>query len=40
MIEPGARLANRYRLDELVSETSGASLWKATDETLARPVGA
>jgi len=39
MIEPGARLANRYRLDELVSETSGASLWKATDETLARPVG-
>ncbi|MEY9214438.1 hypothetical protein ABH917_003884 [Thermobifida halotolerans] len=39
MIEPGARLANRYRLEELVSETSGASLWKATDETLARPVG-
>ncbi|NYE50666.1 hypothetical protein HDA32_005786 [Spinactinospora alkalitolerans] len=39
MIEPGARLAGRYRLDELVSETSGAALWKATDETLARLVG-
>ncbi|TDQ55525.1 protein kinase family protein [Actinorugispora endophytica] len=39
MIEPGARLAGRYRLDELVSETSGAALWKATDETLARQVG-
>ncbi|WP_258861902.1 protein kinase family protein, partial [Marinitenerispora sediminis] len=38
MIEPGARLAGRYRLDELVSETSGAALWKATDETLARLV--
>ncbi|CAM3882393.1 protein kinase family protein [Nocardiopsis gilva] len=38
MIEPGAWLAGRYRLDELVSETSGASFWKATDETLARPV--
>ncbi|WP_417498557.1 protein kinase family protein [Marinactinospora rubrisoli] len=38
MIEPGARLAGRYRLDELVSETSGATLWKATDETLARLV--
>lgn len=39
MIEPGARLAGRYRLDESVSETSGAALWKATDETLARVVG-
>ncbi|MBB6174441.1 hypothetical protein HNR23_004501 [Nocardiopsis mwathae] len=38
MIEPGAWLAGRYRLDELVSETGGASVWKATDETLARPV--
>ncbi|MFC4564385.1 protein kinase family protein [Nocardiopsis mangrovi] len=38
MIEPGARLAGRYRLDELVSETGGATLWKATDETLARLV--
>ncbi|GAA3733055.1 protein kinase family protein [Salinactinospora qingdaonensis] len=39
MIEPGARLAGRYRLEELVSETNGATLWKATDETLARSVG-
>lgn len=38
MIEPGARLAGRYRLDELVSQTEGASFWKATDETLARLV--
>lgn len=38
LIEPGAKLANRYRLDQAVSETGGATRWKATDETLARPV--
>ncbi|MDA0565300.1 protein kinase family protein [Streptomonospora sp. S1-112] len=38
MIEPGARLAGRYRLDSQVSQTNGAVLWKATDETLARLV--
>ncbi|MFE6449412.1 protein kinase family protein [Nocardiopsis dassonvillei] len=38
LIEPGAKLANRYRLDQVVSETGGATRWKATDETLARPV--
>uniref|UniRef100_UPI000A5AEA90 protein kinase family protein n=1 Tax=Allosalinactinospora lopnorensis TaxID=1352348 RepID=UPI000A5AEA90 len=38
MIEPGARLAGRYRLEEPVSDTGGATFWKATDETLARPV--
>ncbi|MBR8741392.1 protein kinase family protein [Nocardiopsis sp. MG754419] len=38
LIEPGAKLANRYRLDHVVSETGGATRWKATDETLARPV--
>lgn len=38
LIEPGAKLANRYRLDNVVSETGGATRWKATDETLARPV--
>src|SRR5690606_37929127 len=38
MIEPGARLAGRYRLDELVSESEGVAFWKATDETLARLV--
>ena len=38
LIEPGAKLANRYRLDNVVTETGGATRWKATDETLARPV--
>lgn len=38
LIEPGTKLANRYRLDQAVSETGGATRWKATDETLARPV--
>jgi hypothetical protein len=36
--EPGSRLGGRYRLDDLISETGGWALWKATDETLARPV--
>ncbi|MFE3457884.1 hypothetical protein ACFXKD_10075 [Nocardiopsis aegyptia] len=38
LIEPGAKLANRYRLDHVVTDTGGATRWKATDETLARPV--
>ncbi|RNL83192.1 protein kinase family protein [Nocardiopsaceae bacterium YIM 96095] len=38
MIEPGTRLAGRYRLEEPVSDAGGATFWKATDETLARPV--
>ena len=38
LIEPGAKLANRYRLDQVASQTGGATRWKATDETLARPV--
>ena len=36
--QPGTRLAGRYRLDDRVSETGGSTLWKAMDETLARPV--
>src|SRR5699024_2072422 len=32
------KLANRYRLDQVASQTGGATRWKATDETLARPV--
>lgn len=36
--QPGTRLADRYRLDDRVSETGGSTLWKAVDETLARPV--
>lgn len=38
IIEPGSRLAGRYRLQERVSETGGSTLWKALDEILARPV--
>jgi hypothetical protein len=36
--QPGTRLAGRYRLDDRVTETGGSTLWKAMDETLARPV--
>lgn len=38
VIEPGARLAGRYRLDDRVSEAGGSTFWKATDEILARSV--
>jgi eukaryotic-like serine/threonine-protein kinase len=38
VIEPGTRLAGRYRLDDRVSEAGGSTFWKATDEILARPV--
>ena len=38
IIEPGTRLANRYRLEDRVSESGGSTLWKAIDEILARPV--
>ncbi|GIH23199.1 serine/threonine protein kinase [Acrocarpospora phusangensis] len=37
-VEPGTRLANRFRLEDRVSESAGATLWKAIDEILARPV--
>jgi serine/threonine protein kinase len=36
--EPGTRLAGRYRLVDQVSAGNGWTLWKAMDETLARPV--
>src|SRR6266542_797705 len=36
--EPGTRLAGRYRLEDRVSDAAGGALWKAIDETLARPV--
>jgi serine/threonine protein kinase len=36
--EPGTRLAGRYRLVDQVSEGTGWTYWKATDETLARSV--
>ncbi|GAA1257776.1 protein kinase family protein [Sphaerisporangium rubeum] len=37
-VEPGGRLADRFRLEDRVSESAGATLWKAIDEVLARPV--
>lgn len=37
-VEPGTRLADRFRLEDRVNESSGATLWKAMDEILARPV--
>lgn len=37
-VEPGTRLADRFRLEDRVSESEGATLWKAIDEILARPV--
>src|SRR5579875_3751135 len=36
--EPGTRLAGRYRLIDQVHADAGWTYWKATDETLARPV--
>ena len=36
--EPGTRLAGRYRLVDQVGAGSGWTMWKATDETLARSV--
>lgn len=37
-VEPGTKLAERFRLEDRVSESEGATLWKAIDEILARPV--
>jgi hypothetical protein len=36
--EPGALLADRYRLEDRVNAAVGWAAWKATDETLARAV--
>lgn len=36
--EPGTRLAGRYRLVDQTAVGSGWTMWKAVDETLARPV--
>lgn len=38
MIEPGTRFAGRYRLEDRVNNNGGSTLWRATDETLARSV--
>ncbi|MCG5215653.1 protein kinase family protein [Streptosporangium sp. KLBMP 9127] len=37
-VEPGTKLADRFRLEDRVTEQGGATLWKAIDEVLARPV--
>jgi hypothetical protein len=34
----GSRLAGRYRLEVRLGEQYGSSVWRATDEVLARPV--
>src|ERR1700744_5492013 len=36
--EPGPPLAGRYRLVDQVTAGNGWTMWKAIDETLARPV--
>jgi hypothetical protein len=36
--EPGTRLAGRYRLVDQTAAGTGWTMWKAVDETLARPV--
>jgi putative peptidoglycan lipid II flippase len=38
-VEPGARLVDRYRLEERISGLGDTSYWRATDETLSRTVG-
>ena len=35
---PGTVLADRYRLDDLLTESAGARFWRATDMILARSV--
>ena len=37
-IGPGTVLADRYRLDDLLTESAGARFWRATDTILARSV--
>jgi len=36
--EPGTLLAGRYRLEELLARSSGATTWRGVDEVLSRPV--
>jgi serine/threonine protein kinase len=37
-VSPGALLAGRYRIAELLAEIDGARVWRAVDEVLSRPV--
>jgi putative peptidoglycan lipid II flippase len=36
--EPGTLLAGRYRLEELLARSNGATTWRGVDEVLSRPV--
>jgi hypothetical protein len=38
-VRPGTRLAQRYRLEERLTDGDGTSYWRATDELLLRQVG-
>lgn len=38
-VEPGARLVDRYRLEEPQGQTGQTTYWRAHDELLDRPVG-
>ncbi|GAA3205906.1 hypothetical protein [Actinocorallia longicatena] len=38
MLEPGNRVGHRYRLDQELDSTGETTLWRATDEVLARTV--
>ena len=37
-VSPGALLAGRYRIAELLAEIDGARVWRAVDEVLSRAV--
>lgn len=37
-VSPGALLAGRYRIAELLAEINGARIWRAVDEVLSRAV--
>lgn len=38
-VQPGARIIQRYLLEEIVGEAGGSAYWRAQDELLDRPVG-
>jgi len=39
VVETGARIVDRYRLEQALGETGSTSYWRAQDELLDRPVG-
>lgn len=38
-LHPGDVLAGRYRIEDLIGEVGGSSVWRATDDVLNRSVG-